>query len=93
MEISFCCTNLDLYTFEDFSELARMGLPLQTVHCLGLCHYCAQGKLALVDDVIVIGDGSAGFLQTLLSLSPVNGYSVRNPHPGENSAAAVHTSG
>ena len=67
MDITFCCTNLDLHTFEEFCELERMGLPVQSVHCLGLCHYCALGKMAVVDDVIVIADSTERFWQTLLA--------------------------
>lgn len=67
MEISFCCTNIDLYSFEEFSELERLGAPLHVAHCLGLCHYCAQGKLALVDDALVVADSSEEFWWTLLT--------------------------
>ncbi len=67
MEITFCCTNIDLYSQEEFNELERLGLPLQAVHCLGLCHYCAQGKMALVDDAVIVADSSEAFWLVLFT--------------------------
>ena len=67
MEMTLCCTNIDLYSFEEFSELERLRFPLHVVHCLGLCHYCAQGKMALVGDAFVVADSSEEFWQALLT--------------------------
>ncbi len=68
MNITFCCTNLDLYSLEDFYELERLGLSPHAVHCLGLCHYCAQGKLALVDDAVIVCDSVEGFWLALQAM-------------------------
>ncbi len=65
MAILFCCTNLDLYSYEEFVVLERLKCSPSVVHCLGLCHYCAQGKLAVVDDVVIVAETSEGFLQAL----------------------------
>ncbi len=73
MHITFCCTNLDLYTLDEFRALERMGLDLETVHCLGLCHLCAQGKMALVEDAIVVADDAAAFWQAVRSLCEARG--------------------
>ncbi len=68
MHITFCCTNLDLYSLEDFYELERLGLSPRTVHCLGLCHFCARGKLALVDDDLIVGDSVEDFRLALQAM-------------------------
>ncbi len=65
MNIIFCCTNVDLHSLAEVNELERLGLPLQLVQCLGLCHYCAQGKLALIGDDVVIADNQEAFRQAL----------------------------
>ena len=69
MNITFCCTNLDLYSLEEFDELERLGLAPETVHCLGLCHFCAQGKLALVDDALIIGESLEDFRLALQAMN------------------------
>ncbi len=61
MEIRFCCTNIDLHSLEEFSEFADQGLPLHVEHCLGLCHFCAQGKMAVVNNAIVLADDPESF--------------------------------
>lgn len=66
VEIRFCCTNIDLHALAEFNEWERMGIPLQVEHCLGLCHYCAQGRLAMVGDVVIIADDSPSFRLALL---------------------------
>lgn len=73
MEITFCCTNIDLYTLEEVSELERLGLPLHVEHCLGLCHYCAQGKLALINATVVVADSPEAFWRALRSCFPAAG--------------------
>ncbi len=36
---------------------------------LGALHYCAQGKLAVVEDVVIVAETSEGFLQALAAHS------------------------
>ena len=70
MNITFCCTNIDLHSLEEFSKLEGQGLPLHVEHCLGLCHYCAQGKMAVVNNAVVLADDPEAFrLAILASLS------------------------
>jgi uncharacterized protein YuzB (UPF0349 family) len=66
VKIMFCCTNIDLHVLAEFNECERMGLPIQVEHCLGLCHFCAQGRLAVVDDAVVITDDPQSFRLALL---------------------------
>lgn len=65
MTILLCCTNIDLYAYAEFRVLEELRCAPQVVHCLGLCHYCAQGKLAVVDDVVIVAETSEGFWQAL----------------------------
>lgn len=74
MAILFCCTNLDLYSYEEFTVLEHLECSPRVVHCLGLCHYCALGKLAVVDDVVSVAETPEGFLQAVAA------YSVHQPN-------------
>ena len=72
VKILLCCTNIDLHMLAEFNAWERMGLPLQVEHCLGLCQYCAQGRLAVVDDVVVIADDAQSFRLALLACLPAH---------------------
>lgn len=72
VEIIFCCTNVDLHSLEEFRKLERLGLSLQVVPCLGLCHWCAQSRMALVDDTVVVADDPEAFWRALLGCSLKN---------------------
>ena len=65
MPILFCCTNIDLYSYDEFIVLEQLERDPHVVHCLGLCHYCTQGKLAIVDDVVIVTETSEAFWQAL----------------------------
>ena len=65
VEIRFCCTNIDLHSLDEFNELECQGRALHVEHCLGLCHYCAQGKMAVVDDIVIVAETSEAFWQAL----------------------------
>ncbi|HSH81454.1 MAG TPA: hypothetical protein VLA19_23240 [Herpetosiphonaceae bacterium] len=62
MDIFFCCTNLDLFSLDDYEDLARRGFGPQVVHCLGLCHYCALGKMAVRDGMLIVATDAENFL-------------------------------
>lgn len=68
VEIAFCCTNIDMHSLEEFRELERLGVPVHVEHCLGLCHYCSQGRMAVADGEIVVADSSSAFWLALESL-------------------------
>jgi len=65
MPIWFCCTNVDLYSYEELCILERLDVAVEVVHCLGLCHYCAQGRLAVAGDEIIAAADAAAFRQAL----------------------------
>ncbi len=65
MSIFFCCTNIDLYSYAEFNALAQLERSPQVVHCLGLCHYCAQSKMAVVDDVLIVAETAEAFWEAL----------------------------
>lgn len=68
--IVFCCTNVDMYSLQEFRELERLGMAPQEVHCLGLCHYCAQGRMAVVGDMILLASTPEDFWSALRPLLP-----------------------
>lgn len=59
--ISFCASNIDLHSLEEFEELRRMGLEPQEAHCLGLCHHCSLGKVAVCGDRLIVAATSKDF--------------------------------
>ncbi len=63
--ILFCCTNIDLYSYDEFAALERLGLAVDVLHCLGLCHYCTQGKMAFVADTVIVAADAAAFWQAV----------------------------
>ncbi|PLS79707.1 MAG: hypothetical protein CYG59_11830 [Chloroflexi bacterium] len=65
MPMLFCCTNIDLFSYDEFSALEHLEPAPHVVHCLGLCHYCAEGKLAVVNGVVIVGETAEDFWQAL----------------------------
>lgn len=63
--IRFCVSNIDLHSLQEFEELRRMGLDPQEAHCLGLCHHCSQGKVAICGDRIIVAASSEDFWLSL----------------------------
>ncbi len=59
--ISFCSSNIDLHSLQEFEELQSMGLGPQEAHCLGLCHHCGQSKVALCGDRLIVAATSKDF--------------------------------
>ena len=70
MEVNlfFCCTNIDLHSLEDYEELERRGFAPQILHCLGLCHDCAMGKMAVLGSTIITRASPGEFLATIIRL-------------------------
>ena len=86
MEIAFCCTNIDMYSLAEFQELGRLGVPVREEHCLGLCHYCARGWMALVGHTIVVADNASDFWLLLRPLLADDGTVAPDDHLGGKAA-------
>ncbi len=91
MAMLFCCTNIDLFSYDEFSVLEHLEPAPCVVHCLGLCHYCAQGKLAVVEGVVIVGETAEDFWQAwaLYAVQPSTGQTgPTQPKSGDGSSAA-----
>lgn len=82
-EVAFCCTNLDLYSLSAYRELCGFGVAPRIVHCLGLCHVCAERPIALVkSSALAAGDNKAlvSAVRSLLA-APLRGGNEGNSEP------------
>lgn len=63
--IAFCCTNIDLHALAAYDALRRLGIPTDVWHCLGACHACLEGPVAMANGRISAADDCETLLKGL----------------------------